>query len=84
MARAWLGTHPSPDIEASDIVQEALLKAHSAADQFRGETEQELAAWLLKACAPYRQERFATAREMRLTLEAVPLATAVERGPTAI
>jgi RNA polymerase sigma-70 factor (ECF subfamily) len=35
-------------IDASDIVQEVLLQAHVARDQFRGSTEAELEAWLRK------------------------------------
>ncbi|GAC1474548.1 MAG: sigma-70 family RNA polymerase sigma factor [Isosphaeraceae bacterium] len=33
-------------IDASDVVQETLLKAHRSRDQFRGRTEGERAAWL--------------------------------------
>ena len=33
-------------IDASDVVQEALLQAHVALGQFKGATEAELAAWL--------------------------------------
>jgi RNA polymerase sigma-70 factor (ECF subfamily) len=32
--------------DASDVVQEALLKAHAGLDQFRGRTEAELVRWL--------------------------------------
>lgn len=32
--------------DASDVVQEALLKAHASRDQFRGRTEAELVVWL--------------------------------------
>jgi RNA polymerase sigma-70 factor (ECF subfamily) len=46
LARAWLGRRSAAEVDASDIVQEALLKAHRARDQFRGRTERELAAWL--------------------------------------
>jgi RNA polymerase sigma-70 factor (ECF subfamily) len=46
LARAWLGRRASSEVDASDIVQEALLKAHRARDQFRGGSERELAAWL--------------------------------------
>ena len=35
-------------IDASDIVQDVLLQAHVARDQFRGSTEAELEAWLRK------------------------------------
>ena len=33
-------------VDASDIVQDALLQAHTARTQFRGATEGEFAAWL--------------------------------------
>jgi len=33
-------------IDTSDIVQEVLIQAHKAFDQFRGETQAELTAWL--------------------------------------
>src|SRR5262249_55404398 len=32
--------------DGSDVVQEALLKAHARLDQFRGRTEAELVRWL--------------------------------------
>jgi RNA polymerase sigma-70 factor (ECF subfamily) len=45
-AKAWLGPRPGLELDASDVVQEALLKAHRSCEQFRGQTERELAAWL--------------------------------------
>lgn len=41
-ARPWLAAK----LDASDLVQQTLLKAHAAKDQYRGKTEGELAAWL--------------------------------------
>ena len=38
-------------IDASDLVQEVLLKAHTALPDFRGKTEEELAAWLHRILA---------------------------------
>ena len=37
--------------DASDIVQEVLMQAHQARDQFRGKTEAELVAWLRRILA---------------------------------
>jgi RNA polymerase sigma-70 factor (ECF subfamily) len=46
LARGQIGPKMRAKIDASDVVQEALLKAHRAIDQFRGQTEQQMAAWL--------------------------------------
>lgn len=41
-ARPWLAAR----CDASDLVQQTLLKAHAARDQFAGQTPAELAVWL--------------------------------------
>lgn len=41
-ARPWLASK----LDASDLVQQALLKAHAARAEFRGHTAAELVAWL--------------------------------------
>lgn len=46
LARGRIGPKMRAHLDASDVVQEALLKAHRAMHQFRGQTEQEMAAWL--------------------------------------
>jgi RNA polymerase sigma-70 factor, ECF subfamily len=46
LARVQFDPRLRGELDPSDIVQEALLKAHRALDQFRGQTEQQLAAWL--------------------------------------
>jgi RNA polymerase sigma-70 factor (ECF subfamily) len=46
LARIQIDPRLRAKLDASDVVQEALLKAHQALAQFRGETEQQLAAWL--------------------------------------
>ena len=65
-------------IDASDVVQQTLLKAHQCRDQFRGRTEGERAAWLRKILAgtmidtvrKYSREadRRGRARELELAL----------------
>jgi RNA polymerase sigma-70 factor (ECF subfamily) len=46
LARSRLDRRPPAGLDPSDIVQEALMRAHRYRDQFRGRTEEELAAWL--------------------------------------
>jgi RNA polymerase sigma-70 factor (ECF subfamily) len=41
-ARPWLAAK----LDASDLVQQTLLQAHSARDQFRGHSPEELVGWL--------------------------------------
>lgn len=48
IARLQLGARPWVEsrMDASDLVQQTLLKAHAAKSDFRGQTEAELAGWL--------------------------------------
>lgn len=46
LARAHLDPRLCAKLEASDVVQDVLLRAHQRRDQFRGSTEAEKAAWL--------------------------------------
>lgn len=46
LARLQLDPRLRGKLDPSDIVQEALLKAHQKREQFRGQTEEERAAWL--------------------------------------
>ena len=41
----------APKIDASDIVQDVLMRAHLAVGQFKGKTEAELMAWLRRILA---------------------------------
>jgi RNA polymerase sigma-70 factor (ECF subfamily) len=51
LARAQVGRRLRGKVDASDLVQEAFLKAHRDFAQFRGATEAELAAWLRQILA---------------------------------
>ena len=48
LARTGLDASLQGKADPSDLVQETLLKAHQHFDQFQGQTEAELAAWLRK------------------------------------
>ncbi|HZU38702.1 MAG TPA: sigma factor, partial [Gemmataceae bacterium] len=46
LARLQLDPRLQGKIDPSDIVQETLLKAHQALEQFRGRSDAEMAGWL--------------------------------------
>ena len=46
LARVQLGPAGRSPVDASDVAQEALLRAHDRIGQFRGTTDAEFAAWL--------------------------------------
>jgi RNA polymerase sigma-70 factor (ECF subfamily) len=46
LAQAQLSRALQGKVDPSDLVQQTLLEAHQAIDQFKGETTEELAAWL--------------------------------------
>ena len=46
LVRRQLGSRLRAKLDASDIVQQAILHAHERRDQFRGDTEGEWMAWL--------------------------------------
>ena len=65
LARLQLHARFQGKLDASDVVQETLLKAHDALDQFRGHEPGELAAWLRQILArtladskPFRRDQF--------------------------
>jgi RNA polymerase sigma-70 factor (ECF subfamily) len=51
LAQLQLDVRLQGKVEPSDIVQETLLKAHQARDQFHGQSEAEMATWLRKILA---------------------------------
>jgi serine/threonine protein kinase len=57
------GHHPYPD--SKPMVYEHVIDPRQA----RPDLSSELAEFLVKACAPHREERFATAKEMKCALE---------------
>jgi RNA polymerase sigma-70 factor (ECF subfamily) len=51
LARIQLGKQFPGKLDASDVVQQALLEAHRQRDQFRGGTTKQLLAWLRRILA---------------------------------
>ncbi len=51
LARTCLARRLKPKLDASDMVQEAFLKAHERFHQFLGRTDAEMAAWLRRILA---------------------------------
>jgi RNA polymerase sigma-70 factor (ECF subfamily) len=51
LARLQLDPRLQGKLDASDVVQETLLKAHERQAQFRGRTDAEMAAWLRQILA---------------------------------
>ncbi len=51
VARLHLGRALTPHVDASDLVQETLLKAYEARAEYQGQTDDERRAWLRKILA---------------------------------
>ena len=51
LARVQMGPRCRPRLDPSDVVQQAMLRAVQAIDQFRGHSDAELAAWLRRILA---------------------------------
>src|SRR5207245_5018636 len=51
LARLHLAPHLRGKLDPSDVVQETLLQAYQALEQFRGQSPRELAAWLRQILA---------------------------------
>jgi RNA polymerase sigma-70 factor (ECF subfamily) len=66
LARLQVDPRVRGKLDASDVVQETLLRAHQKRDQFRGQTEGEEAAWLRQILANnLRQSLRAYGRQRR-------------------
>ena len=59
------GQHPYPG--SKPMIGESVIDPRA----IRSDLESDLAEFLMKACAPYRSERFTTAQEMKSTLSAI-------------
>lgn len=53
LARRSIDAAVQAKVDSSDLVQEALIRAHAHFGQFRGRSERELAAWLRQILAHY-------------------------------
>jgi RNA polymerase sigma-70 factor (ECF subfamily) len=89
LARVQLGRRLQGKVEPSDLVQEAFLEAHRDFQQFHGQNEGELLAWLRRVLATSLADQIrryhATQRrdprlERRLTAELAHSSDALERS----
>lgn len=57
LARQQIGERLRSKCDSSDLVQQTLLQAHEKLDQFRGQTEGELKAWLRRILANHLKNK---------------------------
>lgn len=71
LARASWDRRLQQKLDASDLVQQTLLLAHRGIEQFRGESDEQLAAWLRKILANVllEQRRFLGQDKRRVSRE---------------
>jgi RNA polymerase sigma-70 factor (ECF subfamily) len=68
LARIWLPRRVQCKLDASDVVQDTLLKAHAKHEQFEGKTLQQYKVWLRTAL---RRSLIDTLRKLRLPEESI-------------
>lgn len=68
LARIWIPRRAQCKLDASDVVQDALLKAHAKRDQFKGETDGQYKAWLRTTL---RRSLLDTLKRLRLPEESI-------------
>jgi len=74
LARVQIDRRLKRKLDASDVVQDALLRAHRAFDRFRGQSEGEVLTWLrriLASCLVDLARQFHGTQRRRLDLERV-------------
>jgi RNA polymerase sigma-70 factor (ECF subfamily) len=72
LARMEIDKRLQRKLDASDVVQDALLRAHKAFSRFRGESEAELLVWLrriLASCLTDVARHYCGTNRRKLTLE---------------
>jgi RNA polymerase sigma-70 factor (ECF subfamily) len=88
LARVQLGRQVQSKVDPSDLVQETFLEAHRDFDQFRGQSEAELRAWLRRLLVHnlanqlrhYRSQRRDFRLEQQLAIALDQSSQALEQG----
>ena len=89
LARMQIESRFQAKIDASDIVQQTMLDAHQAQDQFRGNDDDDLRAWLRRILArnladevrKYRRDKRNAALEQSLNVALDESSAGFERCP---